>query len=83
MEQIYVIDPKECLSPHGGLGTVPDTRLEDGVIVCRWCGTRIENPQRIGKDARGHRLFGKGVTSALTKEQRKKGFWRRPIDGAK
>ena len=37
-----------CRSTHGGAGYAPGSYWDGDVIICGWCGARIENPAPTG-----------------------------------
>lgn len=42
------IPAKHCLSTHGGAGYAPGAYWDGEVIVCGFCGARVENPPPTG-----------------------------------
>ena len=65
----FLIDPKECLSTHGGSGYAPGSFMDGDAIICGMCGTRIEKPHPTGSNANGNPRFGDAVSGQKSAQQ--------------
>jgi len=60
-----MIDPKDCLSTHGGSGYAPGSYWDGDDIICGICGHRIENPAPTG----GRMVKAKGLFGILKRKE--------------
>ena len=50
MVKNFLVEPKHCISTHGGSGYAPGSYWDNGVMVCGACGTRIDKPRSTGEN---------------------------------
>jgi hypothetical protein len=65
----FLIDPKDCLSTHGGSGYAPGSFMDGDSIICGMCGTKIENPPPTGFDKNGNPCYGNAVSGQKSTQQ--------------
>ena len=66
----FPLIPEECPSTHGGAGYAPDSRYENGTIICGLCGLVIKKPRPIGLHWDGTPNYG-DILNAPIPEPRK------------